>query len=420
MNLTEKINSIFKNNLYALSLYSRQIAGTLVLFIIARYLSVYDYGVFSSYKAIVGFILTFACLGYNEYILVSSRNNVRMVSQKIALFMTNAFLIVAGTIFVSLFVPIDLHLIFILVVIRAFFDSTFFALILPYFQASKKLNTIGVINITYSVFVMLIAVISYLFKLSLLKFLLLSCFIGLINFIQCSLYTKTNYLFVLFKPIHYLKLLDKSILGYIGVIVAFLLYSQIPSLFVSTYLSKEDAALYFSALTIASVIGLLISAQNQKIVPEMIKAPVDEVKILIKNNFKLIMSINTFIFIIFAISGKQLLQLIYGQEYYGNGVWLLLIFTISNISLALANIYGAYITASGNQHLKVKYQSVSIAISIITLVITYKLGIYSAALAYFLSAGYIGLVYMHKTKQLLTIQKKGEQNGRTNLLQITR
>ena len=401
MNITEKINNIFKNNLYALSLYARQIAGTLVLFIIARYLSVYDYGVFSSYKAIAGFILTFACLGYNEYILVSSQNNVRMVTQKIALFMINAFLIVAGTILVSLFTPIDFRLIFILVVIRAFFDSTFFALILPYFQASKKLNTIGVINIIYSIFVMLIAILSYLLKLSLLKFLILSCFIGLINFVQCSFYAKINYLWVILKPIHYLKLLDKSIWGYIGVIVAFLLYSQIPSLFVSTYLSKEDAALYFSSFTIASVIGLLIAAQYQKILPEMIKAPVEKVQELIKNNFKFIMSINTIIFIVFAIVGRQLLQLIYGQEYYSNGNLLLLIFTISNISLALANIYGAYITASGNQHLKVQYQAISIVISILTLCFTYKLGIYSAALAYFLSAGYIGFAYMFKTKKIL-------------------
>ena len=408
MNLTEKINNIFKNNLYALSLYARQVASTLVLFIIARYLSVYDYGVFSSYKAIATFILTFACLGYNEYILVSSQSNVRMVSQKIALFMTNAFFIAFGTIFCSLFMSIDWHLIFILVLIRGFFDVTFFALILPYFQASKRLHTIGVINITYSILVMLIAIISYLFKLSLLKFLLLSCFIGLINFVQCSLYTKTNYLFVLFNPIHYLKLLDKSIFGYIGVIVAFLLYSQIPSLFVSTYLTKEDAALYFSALTIAGIIGLLITAQNQKIVPEMINAPFDKVKELIKNNFKFIMSINTIIFIIFVFAGKPLLQLIYGQKYYGNAHWLLLIFTISNISLALANIYGAYITASGNQYLKVKYQSVSIVISILTILITHRYGVYSAVLAYFLSAGYIGFAYMHKTKQLLKIQKKGE------------
>ena len=138
----------------------------------------------------------------------------------------------------------------------------------------------------------------------------------------------------------------------------------------------------------------------------MIKAPVEKVQELIKNNFRLIMSINTLIFTVFAVIGKPLLQIIYGQEYYGNGNWLLLIFTISNINLALANIYGAYITASGNQHLKVKYQTVSILFSILTLLTTSKFGIYSAALAYFLSSAYIGIAYMHKAKQLINNSEK--------------
>jgi len=400
----QKINSILNKNLYPISLYARQIAGTLVLFVIARYLPVYDYGVFSCYKAICGFVLTLACLGYNEYILVSSQNNIERVSQKITLFLSNAFIILVVASLISLFFQLELHLIFILVLIRTFLDSTFFSLILPYFQASKSLNTIAKINITYSLLVFFITAISYILKLSLLKFLLLSCIIGLINFIHCSKYTKTKYFDFIKRPLFYVKLVDRSILGYIGVIIAFLLYSQIPSLFVSTYLEKEQAALYFSAFTIAGIIGLLISAQNQKIVPEMIKASSEKIQYLIKCNFKFIMSINTLIFLLFLLLGKNILIIIYGQDYYSNGYYLLLIFTISNISLALANIFGAYITASGNQHLKIKYQIIAIIISILTLFLTSKLEMYSAALAYFLSAGFVGIAYMQKAKQLLKIK----------------
>ena len=133
----------------------------------------------------------------------------------------------------------------------------------------------------------------------------------------------------------------------------------------------------------------------------MINSSVEKVYQLIKKNFIFIMSINTFIFCIFLFFGKILLKLIYGQEYYSNGYIILLIFTIGNIFLALANIYGAYITASGNQHLKIKYQIFAIFLSVFTLLLTQKFGIYSAALAYLLSASYIGLMYKHKTKQLL-------------------
>ena len=76
------IQKILKNNFYAISLYARQIAGTLVLFLIARYLTVYDYGLFTSYKTLSVLILVLANMGYESYILVSSQNNVVKVMVK--------------------------------------------------------------------------------------------------------------------------------------------------------------------------------------------------------------------------------------------------------------------------------------------------------------------------------------------------
>lgn len=408
MKIVEVIKKILNNNLYTLSLYSRQIAGTLVLFVIARYLSVYDYGVFSSYRAISGFILILACLGYNEYILVSSKKNIHEVRLKIALFLLNAFGIILLTSVISLISPIEMHLIFMLVLFRTFFDNTFFLLILSYFQAANKFKEIAYINFIYSFLVVVVSGIAYLGRLSLLKFLFLSCLVGGVNFLQCSYYVRINYFGVLFKIKRYIMMLDKSIFGYMGVMLAFILYSQIPSLYVATYLSKETAATYFSAFTIASVIGLLIAAQNQKIVPEMINSTKEKVEKLIKNNFKLVMGINTLIFAFFCITGKNLLTLIYGQEYYSNGYYPLLIFTLSNISLALANIYGAYITASGNQHLKIRMQVEAIFIAIVSLAILHKLGIYAATISYFLSATHIGIRYVIKTKQLLRLNNTKE------------
>ena len=93
MILKSKIIKFIQNNLYAVSLYARQIAGTLVLFVIARYLSVYDYGLFSSYKTIASFILVFANMGFESYILVSSQNDLTKIKNKIVIFVSNAFFI---------------------------------------------------------------------------------------------------------------------------------------------------------------------------------------------------------------------------------------------------------------------------------------------------------------------------------------
>ena len=88
------------------------------------------------------------------------------------------------------------------------------------------------------------------------------------------------------------------------------------------------------------------------------------------------MGVNTLVFLFFVFCGKWLLFLLYGQEYYLKAYPLLLILTISNISIALAAIYGAYITASGNQHLKIRMQVEAIFIAIISLAILHKLVLY--------------------------------------------
>ena len=145
--MIKALKNILNSQLYAVSLYARQIAGTLVLFITARYLSVYDFGLFSSYKNIAGFCFIFANLGFADYILVSSRANVKEVKLKISLFLLNAINIAILIAFGSLFFNLESHLLFALIIIRTFFDGTFFALILPYFQATKTFNSITKINI---------------------------------------------------------------------------------------------------------------------------------------------------------------------------------------------------------------------------------------------------------------------------------
>jgi PST family polysaccharide transporter len=396
-----RLKSILNNNLYAMSLYSRQIAGTCILFVIARYLSVYDYGIFSSYKTIATFILMFANLGFAEYILVSSKNNVREIQLKIGLFVLMALCYTALIAIVSCFFPIESKWIFILVLLRCFFDSTFFAIMLPYFQASKKFNIISSINIFYSITTIIIAIISYILQLSLVKFLLLSIFLGLFNFVQMTFFTKINYLISIRYIKRILKKIDDSIFQYVWVMICSYFYAQLPSIFISLFVVKTKAALYFAAFTIASVINILLTAQVQKIMPELINKSTVLVKQLIKQNLKTILILNFLVLAFFTFGGKFLLKLLYSKQYYVSAYPILLILSLANVSIAIAAIYGAYITASGNQHIKIKMQIEAIIICIITLLLFYKLGIYAATLAYLLSATHIGIRYVIKTKQLL-------------------
>ena len=408
--MLNKLKEILKEQLYPISLYSRTISGTAVLLLITRMLSVYEFGIFKSYGAIIAFWLMFANPGYNEYILVSSQNIVRDVQLKIGLFIYNAIFIVFLIVIGGMLSPIEAKLIFILILIRTFFDGTFFGLMLPYYQASRKFNLISWINIFYSIMTILIAIISYLYHFSLVKFLILGILLGLFNFIQCSFYAKINYFLVIKHLKELLSKIDKSVFAYSGVSLCAYLYNQLPSVYSSIFIPKEEAALYFAAYTIANIIGLLLSAQVQKIVPEMIKSSVDKVKKIINYNLKFIISINSIVLIFFVVFGKHLLGLIYGKTYYMQAYPILLILTFANISIAIAAIYGAYITASGKQKIKIRMQVEAIIITIISLLIFFKLGIYAATIAYFLSATHIGIRYVFTTKKILKIQEKGDKN----------
>lgn len=405
--MLNKVKNIISNNLYPISLYARQIAGTLVLFIIARYLSVYDYGLFSSYKNIASFCFMFANLDFSNYILVSSKANVKEVKLKISLFLLNAILIGILIILGSNFFHLDSYILFYLVVIRTFFDGTFFALILPYFQATKTFNTIAKINIVYAICISLIAIFSYIFKLSLYKFLLLNICLGLINFIQCSYFAKINYLLVLNHIKRFCKMVDKSIWAYVGVSIAYFLYAQIPSLYVSTYLPKEQAALYFSAFTIAAVVGLLISAQVQKMMPDLINNSIENIKLILKKNLKIMLFITGGLFLFMLLFGKLILLLLYGQNYYINAYPILLILMFGNICVAEAAVYGAYITASGNQKRKIPMQLEATSLTVLGLIILHKFGIYGAAISFLFAAIYISYRYTTFTIKLIKNNTSG-------------
>lgn len=405
--MLNKIKNLVSNNLYPISLYARQIAGTLVLFIIARYLSVYDYGLFSSYKNIASFCFMFANLDFSNYILVSSKANVKEVKLKISLFLLNAISIGVLIALGSTFFHLDSHILFWLVVIRTFFDGTFFALILPYFQATKTFNVIAKINIVYAIFIALIAVIAYIFKLTLTKFLVLNIILGFINFIQCSYFAKINYFLVFNHLKRFCKMVDKSIWAYVGVSIAYFLYAQIPSLYVSTYLPKEQAALYFSAFTIAAVIGLLIAAQVQKMMPDLINNSIENIKLILKKNLKIMLFITGGLFLFMLLFGKLILLLLYGQSYYGNAYPILLILMFGNICVAEAAVYGAYITASGNQKRKIPMQLEATCLTILGLIMLHKFGIYGAALSFLFAAIYISYRYTTFTIKLI----KNNTNG---------
>ena len=81
---------------------------------------------------------------------------------------------------------------------------------------------------------------------------------------------------------------------------------------------------------------------------------------------------------------------------------MLLLLTIGNICVGEAGVYGAYITASGNQKMKIPMQLEATLVTIMSLFVFHKFNIYGAAISYLLAAAYISYRYTTFTYKLLT------------------
>lgn len=394
---------LLSSQFFTFSLYSRSIAGTVVLFIIARYLSIHDFGLFTSYKNISYFILMFTNFGFADYILVSSHSKEKIVKLKVSLFLVNAifvtFLVAVG----SLILKINNHLLFALVTFRVFFDSIFFSLILPCFQAAEKFNLIAKINLIYSVGISIIAFFSYYLKLSLQLFLVLNIVLGTINFIQCSYILKIRYLSVILRIKNYTGLVDKKIFFFIGTTLACFLYSQIPSFYVSTHLKKEQAALFFAAFTISSVVTLIVQAETQKMVPKMIKSSFQQSKAIIQKRLFFLLTITGIIFLLSIFFGKEILLIIYKQEYYVEAYSIMILLMFGNILFAEASIYGSFLTAIGKQKDKMKMQIEASIATVVLLIILNDYGLIGPTLSFISGTFVIAVRYTMYT--IVTLKK---------------
>lgn len=404
-NLLKLTKKLLSKNLYTVSLYLRKLASAFTVFFLARYLSVSEYGLYSSYVNITAMILLFVNFGFNEYILVSSKNRLKEVRLKLAFFMILAFILMLVMIlFANCFNLLD-KIIFSLILVRSFLDGNVFALILTYYQSANKFKEISIINIIYSVWTLITACAAYIFKLKLSVFLILCILIGIANLIYSSIVGKLNYMQVFLKFKRFVKMIDAKLLYYGLVMVTVWIYYQIPSLSVSLFLEKTQAAIYFAAFNIFSILLLISAAQVQQIMPKMIVSNNRQLLASVKKNILYIVSINMGIFILFILFGKFLLLLLYGRPEYLASYPLLLIGAFGNIFMSAGGVLACFMTSKGFQKNKFHYQLEFIVIALVLSFAFHRLGILGATITYTLISMYAFTRYL-----IFTLIKLKDEN----------
>lgn len=388
------VKKLFIKNIYTISLYTRRIASAIIIFFLARYLSITEYGLYSSYANITSILLLIANFGFNEYILVSSKNKLNKVKRKLSFFLIFSTFTVFVLLVLSSFIKMDNNFIFSLILIKAYLDNTFFSLILTYYQSANKFFHISLINIIYSFGLITISIISYIFHLQLKFFLLLCILLGCLNFIYSSITAKLHYFSVIRKFKQYYKIIDKKLIYFGLVMVTALIYSQLPSLYVSLFISKEQAALYFASYNIFSILLLISASQVQQIMPNMINASSKNLLNYIKKNIIYITIINIAILIFLIFFGKTLLILIYSKTEYIKSYTTLIIGAIGNIFMSAGGILACFMTSKGFQKNKFYFQIEFILITILLIIILNPLKIKGAVLAYALISLYAFMRYL--------------------------
>lgn len=392
MNITKsaKIRNIsikkhFSSFFYTVSLFLRRLSSALIVFLLARYITVNEFGLYTSFLNIAGILLLITNFGFNEFLLVKSKNNKKDVHDSIHGFILLSILLFLVIIICSLFFNINNKFFLILILVKVFLENQIGIILLTYFQSINDLKFVSITNILYSILIIFAALISNLLKLNLEIFLIINIFIAfLIAFVQLII-IKVNLLAYLKKFLYFLKTLDKSLIYFGFVMITVALYMQTPSLIVSCFLPKDEVAIYFAAYNISSILLLISVSQLQKILPKLISFNITNIGNLIKSNLISISIINLIIIIIFIAFGKQFLLLIYSDSLYLKSYTILLVLSGSNFFQSINGILATLLTARGFQKQKLIFQIEFIIFGLIlAFILINKFGAVGAALTYLL------------------------------------
>jgi O-antigen/teichoic acid export membrane protein len=380
--------------IYASSLFVRRCVAAVIAFFLARYLSVAEFGLYSSLVSISLILLVVANLGYNEYLLVISKNNREKVVNHIIGFSFIGFiflLLISAIIGLSGY---EHKFIFILILMKMFIDTKLSIVTFAYFQAENKFFEIGIINILYSIVVSLAIGWCYFNKISLEGFLALNVTAGIIFIFVQFLYMDIKIKNYFSDLVYFFRNLKKDIIYFALSFFTFDMYYLLPSFLAAVFLLKEQTALFFAAFNIAQIFVLIAQAQMHRMIPEFITLDKEKTAVIIKNNLLYLIIVNLLIFILFIFTGKSILQVVYSKSEYLSSFPLLMIFLAGNVFYALSIPFLSYVIAKGHQKKRIMLQLEFFAVSLVFVLLTFKfLDLYLISGLYAIMCGYVFVRY---------------------------
>ncbi|MGY8938784.1 MAG: oligosaccharide flippase family protein [Flavobacteriales bacterium] len=385
-------------------------ANYLLLVLLARSISISEIGIYSAYLNVLALLVLITNFGFSEFLLVNSENKNQLKVNTINFFQIS-LCIFAVLILLSVLIPLKDNILCVLVLIKIYFETTIYNILLAHHQVAKKLRVITIMNITIGLFVILTCILCYFFKENIYTYLIS---INLVyGFTFFYLFSSIKIKFSPLKNVFIFIKKSFSNLKYYGLtMITVPIYMMAPTVIGSLLLEPEILAQYQAAFSIANILLLVSVSLLQEGYVKFVSCKhniLELTKVLKKTGSKIIL-VNVFILVLFILFGKIILLTVYKQEAYLEAYYPLIILLFGNIIFMFAAIFSVTMVVLKLQKEKAKFHLEFILVSMFFgLLLTYIYGVYGLLSSYIILYSYSTIRYMFRFNEIyksLTQKKK--------------
>lgn len=383
--------------MFTLSNLLKRGSNYLLLVLLARSIPVHVFGTYSAYINIIGVLLLITNFGFSEYLLVNSEDSKMLKTN------SSNFLQISFVLFVIIFLglcvfPLDDSMLAALTLIKIFLETSFYNILLAYYQVENKIKIMSITNIVSGASVIIISLFCYLSDHEIYTYFFYINLVYIVIVIIHLLRIEFKFTFIT-ETISYIKT-RFSDLKYYGIsMITIPIYMMAPTVIGSFLLEPETLAQYQIAFSIANILLLVSVSLLQEGYVKFIayKNDILELTKLLKKTATKIILINLVILILFIVFGEELLMFVYKKEEYLKAYSPLLILLFANMIFMFASITAVIMVVLKLQKEKSKYHIEFIVISIFFgLLLTYLYGINGLASSYIILYFYSTFRYIKK------------------------
>ncbi len=328
--------------IYTFSIIARRLSSFLINLMIARIVSIQEFGDYSNYIILSTYFLLLTEMGYSEYILLKSKQN-----NNLNFLLTNFISLSFFTFFVITLISSLFYESYLLTLVlgKVYLDIYLNKLLLTHYQYKDHLKQYAYLNIGLSISLLLAIAFFWVSPIS-LEHMLLFIDIILLGFVFIVL-KKTNVKSKFINLTKFKQYFNKEFLYYALSSITVPLYMQLPLVIMTFFVPKDDIAIFFIAYSISSVMLLVSTSINQQYLPKLIHNSEVNFSEYIKPPIILLLLFNLIVILFFIFFGEYFLSELFDKPQYIEANIFIILLMIANLFQSISGLVALYLVSKG-------------------------------------------------------------------------